>query len=262
MNADEFLDSLQRNGRYSFTLNEAIQVLGKSRAAVLNMLSRLKKNKRLVSPANEFYLLVTPEYQVYGCLPADMFIDKLMKHFSLPYYVGFISAAHWHGAAHQKPQRFQVVTTQPRRTIHCGRIFIRFIVNKNMEKMPVKLFNTYTGTMKVATPEVLAADLVSFPRHAAGMDNVATILLELAEQIDPNKLTELTKIHSEVVWVQRLGYLFEFLGFSILANVLEKALKDKKTHWKKLICSASSSVLDRNKKWKIIVNTQIEPDDI
>lgn len=89
-----------------------------------------------------------------------------MKYFNQPYYVSYLSAAQLYGAAHQKPQRFQVVTLKNRRPIRCGRIYIEFIANKDIHHMPTKTMNTYTGQMLVATPEVTAADLVSAPNMA------------------------------------------------------------------------------------------------
>ncbi len=262
MKTEEFLAHLQKNGRYSFTTQEAEKALGISRIATLNALHRLSKNKLIISPVNGFYLFFPPEYHAYGCLPANMFIDDLMKYFNLPYYIGFLSAADFYGAAHQKPQRLQVVTTHNHAIIQCGRIVIQFIAHKNMITIPTKLFNTVTGTIKVATPEVIAADIVSSPASAAGIDNVATVLLELAEQIDSDKLIELTQIYSKVFWVQRLGYLCEHLGFKKLAKALEQTLKNKNLHWARLVASAPYTPLQRNKKWRIIVNTNIEPDEI
>ncbi len=117
-----------------------------------------------------------------------MFIPDLMKYLNLPYYVGFLSAAQYYGAAHQKPQRFQVVTSKNRPPIRCGRIYVEFIANKKISMMPTKRFNTYAGTIEVATPEVTSADIVTMPQHAAGISNVATVLMELAEKIDINKM--------------------------------------------------------------------------
>ena len=190
-----------------------------------------------------------------------MFISDLMKHLNLPYYVAFLSAAQYYGAAHQKPQRFQVITSKNRPPIHCGRIFIEFIANKKAALMPTQKFNTYTGTIAVATPETLAFYLVSMPQHAAGINNVATILTELAENIDMNRFIELTKINKEIFWIQRLGYLLESLGFNKLANGIIKILSNKKTHWVRLVSHATYKPRSQNKKWKIIVNTQLEPDE-
>lgn len=151
-------------------------------------------------------------------LPADMFIPDLMKHFRQPYYVGFLSAAQYYGAAHQKPQRFQIVTIKNRQPIQCGRIQIEFIANKHAASILFKKFNTAAGSIAVATPEVIAADIINAPHYAAGINNAATVLTELVEQIEIKKLIELSKLYQELSWLQRLGYLFECLGFDSIAN--------------------------------------------
>ncbi|OGT61012.1 MAG: hypothetical protein A3E85_03560 [Gammaproteobacteria bacterium RIFCSPHIGHO2_12_FULL_45_12] len=261
MKANEFITKLRSQGRYSFSIQEINGALGLNMAATLNALRRLKMHKLVVSPAKGFYLILPPEYQAYGCLPADMFIPDLMKHLELPYYVGFLSAAQFYGAAHQKPQRFQVVTLKNKMPIHCGRIYVEFIANKKVATMPITKFNTFAGSIAVAAPEVLAADLVTSPRHAAGINNVATILTELIESIDAKKLIELMKLNPELFWAQRIGYLLESLGFDELASGLAKALSDKQLHWARLVSHAPYNSLKRNNKWKIIVNTKVEADE-
>ena len=119
MKAQAFINYLRSQGRYSFTLQEAEKALERSKVVTINALKRLKPN--IVSPARGFYLITPPEYQMLGCLPAEMFIHQLMQYFEQPYYVGFLNAAQYYGAAHQKPQHFQIVTVKNRRPIHCGR---------------------------------------------------------------------------------------------------------------------------------------------
>ena len=261
MKSQDFLNSLRKQGRYTFTTGQAQEALGLSKVATLNAIHRLRQKQLVVSPARGFYLIVPPEYQAFGCLPAEMFVPNLMKHFNLPYYVGFLSAAQYYGAAHQKPQRFQIVTTKNRPAIHCGRIYIEFIAKKNAAQVPTKNFNTVAGTISVSTPEALAIDLMSAPKHAVGINNVATILSELGESIDPDKLIALNKVFPELTTMQRLGYLFEFLGFKEIANKILELLVDLKLHWVKLAPSTSYQAIDRNQKWKIIVNVKVETDE-
>ncbi len=261
MKAQTYINELRRQGRYSFTTTDAEKTLALEKVPCLNALHRLKKHKLIASPAKGFYLIVPPEYQVYGCLPADMFIPDLMKYWKMPYYTGFLSAAQFYGAAHQKPQRFQVVTLKNRLPIQCGRVHVEFIANKHIEHLPIKTFNTLAGTLAVASPEVLAADLVSAPHHAAGINNVATILSELAETLDIQKLIELTFINTELFWVQRLGWLLEFLGFEAHADALLTTLSGKKMHWVRLLSNAPYNPVDRDKKWHVIINTTVEPDE-
>jgi hypothetical protein len=46
-------------------------------------------------------------------LPSCLFIDDLMKSLSTPYYVGLLPAAALHGAAHQQPMGYTVITQSP-----------------------------------------------------------------------------------------------------------------------------------------------------
>lgn len=259
MKAQDFINQLRSHGKYCFTVSDTEKALGLSKIATLNALKRLKP--AITSPARGFYLIIPPEYQVLGCLPADMFIQDLMKYLELPYYVGFLSAAQYYGAAHQKPQRFQIVTSRNRRPIKCGRVYIEFIANKNIAQSATKKFNTSTGVISIATPETLAIDLVTAVQRAAGINNVATVLTELAESINSKTLIERAKASSEMFWVQRLGYLFDQLSLDELSNALFEVIKEKKLHWVKLIPESSYKVLARNSKWKIIINTEVEPDE-
>lgn len=79
-----------------------------------------------------------------------------------PYYVGLRSAAGLHGAAHQQPQEFQVVTARARRPMVAGRARIRFLVKRDPERASTAYVQTETGTgiMRVPTPESTALDLV------------------------------------------------------------------------------------------------------
>ena len=258
MKPSEFLKYLRANGRYTFTTNQADNAFGTARPATLNILKWLKPD--ICSPAKGFYIIVPPEYQTFGCLPAEMFIHELMDYFGDPYYVGFLSAAQYYGAAHQKPQYYQILTTRSRRRIQCGRVFIEFIKDKDMATHPTKPFNTLSGTISVATPETLAIALVSSLRYAAGIDNAATVLSELADQLDPKCLAKRIDIGCPISSLQRLGYLFDLLLREDLSAVIFRFIQGKKTHWVQLSPDNTYVALERNKKWKVLVNTRVETD--
>ena len=134
-----------------------------------------------------------------------------MEGLGRPYYAGLLSAAQYHGAAHHRPQEFQVLLAKARRPIRCGRVRVAFIVRKRLEDVPVQSFNTLRGTVRVSTPEATAVDLVGYQHHAGGLDQVATVLSELAEQIDPENLAA-TAQTAPITWAQRLGYLLDQVG--------------------------------------------------
>ena len=118
--ASDLVGDLAARGRYHFTSSEVRSALGVSEAAARQALSRLAAKGEIASPARGFYVIVPPEYRRLGCLPADQFIPALMVHRNTRYYVGLLSAAQYHGAAHHRPQEFQVVVEGNRPAIVCG----------------------------------------------------------------------------------------------------------------------------------------------
>ena len=221
LHAREYIARLASTGRHHFTSIEARNALGVSGDAAKLALNRLSRQKLIASPARGFYVIVPPEYQSIGCLPADQFIPALMERLDLPYYAGLLSAAQFHGAAHHRPQEFQVMVPKSRRQIHCRKVRVAFIVRKGLNEVPLQSFNTPRGTIKVSTPEATAIDLVGYSHHAGGLDQVVTILWELAEKIDPDKLVAVAKT-APVTWAQRLGYLLE----RVEADEKARALRD------------------------------------
>ncbi len=153
-----YIDSLQSNGRYTFTRLEAIAALQITPNAFKLAALRLAKKKRLVRLKNNFYAIVPTEYQEVGAPPVAWFIDHLMQFNQQPYYVGLLSAAALHGAAHQQSQVFQVVTTKTLRPIQAGRARIEFLTKKQITPNSYQPVKTPTGYMNVSIPEITALD--------------------------------------------------------------------------------------------------------
>ena len=122
--AANYLRDLQAQGQYHFTTDEAVRALGGSVDAVRAALRRLKEKGHVVGPYRGFHVIVPPEYRGLGCLPADQFIPDLMRHLGEPYYVTVLSAAAYHGAAHQRPQVFQVMVPRARRPLASGQVCV------------------------------------------------------------------------------------------------------------------------------------------
>ncbi|MGH3851818.1 MAG: type IV toxin-antitoxin system AbiEi family antitoxin domain-containing protein, partial [Pseudonocardiaceae bacterium] len=172
-------DALLSRGRHHFTTEDAAAAAGITLDGVRPALARLIKKRLVFSPARGLYIAIPPEYRSWGVVPATSFVDTLMAHLDRSYYVGYLSAAEAHGAAHQKPQVFQVVVDRDLRDRDIGRVRLRFITNRGVAHLPMVRRNTRTGTMGLSTPELTAVDLANRPLRGAGLDNVATVLIEL-----------------------------------------------------------------------------------
>ena len=93
-------------------------------------------------------------------------------------------------------------------------------------EVPVQNFSTPRGTLLVSSPEATALDLVGYARHAGGLSQVATVLSELAERIDPEKLAAAART-APVAWAQRLGYLLEHLGSAAKTPALKEYVREE-----------------------------------
>ena len=256
-NARDYVAGLAAVGHYHFVSREVRSALGVSANAAKLALNRLAKQGVIASPARGFYVIVPPEYRSLGCVPADQFVPALMQRLNLSYYAGLLSAAQYHGAAHHRPQELQVFLARNRRAIQCGAVRVAFMARKRITEVPVQSFNTPRGTILVSTPEATAVDLVGYQHHAGGLDQVATVLSELAERLDPDKLAAVAGL-APVPWAQRLGYLLEHVGVDDKTAPL-KAYVGKHARQSALLQpTAPHEQSRRDKDWKLYVNADVE----
>lgn len=259
MDSSTYIDSLAARGRNHFTTKEAVTALGSSQVAVRAAIRRLREKGRVAMPFRGFHVIVPPEYRALGCLPADQFVPQLMQYLGLDYYAGLLSAASLHGAAHQAPMVFQTIAADNRPQIHCGRVRIEFVARRNVAAIPTVQMNTLRGVLRVSTPEATAFDLVGYPGHAGGLSNVATVLSELAEKIDANKLLTETE-RSPLPWTQRLGYLLERVEAANLAAPLFEHVSAHAKEYAPLRSRKPVMRASRDSRWRLYVNEEVEPD--
>ncbi len=263
----EYLEKLRSGGKRYFTSQEVIKDLSLSGDAARAGLYRLKRDGKLISPISGLYVIVPPEHKSYGSIPAEELIPIMMKHLNAEYYVALLSAAGFYGASHQKPMVFQVITNRRiKHSLKFGQVYIKLIYKKSLAALPIKDFIVSSGYLKVATPELIAIDLLKFSKHAGGMNNIATVLSELVESIDVHKLIELAENLDECYQLQRLGYIIEkvdVMDDDIKKTIIDALAEYVSSHAKSYtpLSSAIPRVgHPRCRKWKIIENTDFESD--
>lgn len=259
MRARDYVEDLAASGRYHFTSSEAFEVIGGRPAAVRAQLRRLKQRGALAEPVRSFHVIVAPEYRRLGCVPAEHFVDQLMQVWGEPYYVALLSAAERHGAAHQRPQACQVMVRKNRAALACGQIRVTFIARGDLESMPTTTVNTPRGVLRYSTPEVTAEELVGYPNRAGGLSNVATVLAELAEEMDADRLLDVARL-CPVSWSQRLGFLLELVGQGDLAQAIAPFVCERARSYTPLRRAGSTIGAEREPRWKLVVNVELEPE--
>lgn len=267
----DYLTRLQSGGRVSFTRREALETLHISEGAFQKAAVRLRRKHMLASPRHGFYVAVPPQFLSWEAPPPSWYIDDLMRHEGRLYYVGLLKAAELHGATHHAVMEFQVVTDRQLPKIRAGRSLITFHFRKEIEPVlsAIEKRKTDTGSMKVSSVELTALDLIRYVHAAGGFDAVATVLVDLGEKIEGEKLAAVA-VHFERSTVQRLGYLLDRAGHSATAEPLHRQLFAGPTvSWVKLeparrkdrLAAEKGKPAEKNERWRVTVQRLPEIDE-
>ncbi len=268
LSLSSYITHMLSQGQAVFTSAQAQDTLGIGKGALLDAAEKQQRQKRLIRPRRDFYVIVPPQFLAWGAPPPSWYIDSLMRHERHPYYVGLLKAAELHGATHQAVMEFQVITDKRLARIRAGRSVIVFYYRKDMDAIAsgLEARKTDTGTMKVSCPELTALELLRYPRASGGLDHIVTVLSDLAERIDPARLARLSAAFERSV-AQRLGYLLGGLGHANRTSALFKSLARGPTlPWVELEPAQAAEPdftprpTARDERWRVIVRRPPEPD--
>jgi len=263
----DYLKHIRAAGKQYFTLEQAVKDLRASRDSILSAIYRMKKHGEIISPAKGLYVIVPSEHQPQGCIPAEELTPILMKYLGADYYVGLLTAAMYHGATHQKPSSFQIITSKKiKRKLKFGQVHIACLQKKISKNLPIQSITVSTGYLRISSPELTIMDLLNHPRKSGGLNHIATVLSELVESLEPDKLIELAEHSVGRVWLQRLGYMLEKIdpiSGDHNQRIIEKLatyLATQKLHFMPLAPEITATGCSRSKKWMIIENATVESD--
>lgn len=266
-NLQDWVTSEMLRGRYIFTKEDVLDLhLPISNQALQNSLKRLTNRGIMMSPWQNFYVIIPTEYKLRGIVPPSFYIDRLMKFLGRDYYVSLLSAAELNGATHQKAMVFQATVNGGaiRSGLKSG-IRLEFTLRQDLPLDYTKKVKTQMGYMNVAGAELTALDIVAEEQKVGGLSRAAEILLELCEttQWDESKLPLLAYFSSATI--QRLGYLLELLEETEQADNLYSLFKQtgkvmRKTPLKQSVAISDEMPIDE--RWKVIKNYEIDIDDI
>lgn len=260
-----YLENLLSEGKHYFTANDLQKNLGMNKNSISASLSRLSKKGRVRMIRRGFGVIL----DVGGVEPhPSYYIEAMMNHLDVKYYVGLLTAAaHW-GAGHQSSMSYQIVVDRPVFKVSFKKLRMEFVTKK--ETFPEKGIQRVAGVggyFKIASPELTAIDLVRFPKKSGHLSNIATVLKDLVSKWDGRVMFSLC-LDSLVpsVTLQRLGYLLDrVLSLEKEAGYISRALHERR------FVSALLSQANKEKDskmsdykydefWKLYINSKVEPD--
>lgn len=257
--AADFLDQMAHAGRYHFATDDAAREMGRSLPATRAALLRLATQGRIAQPYRGFFVIVPPEYRGLGCLPAAQFVPQLFDHLGESYYAALLTAADLHGAAHQRPQRFQVMCATRRRPLQCGAVSVEFMLRKELLRTATVLRNTPRGTLRVASREATALELVGYADRCGGLDHVMAVLEELGPECDGQLLAAEAE-KAPAAWSQRLGHMLDVLdvGDAVTAP-LAAQIAERRPVFAALSRSTRRAGAPSDRRWRLVINVELQP---
>lgn len=260
---EDWTNDLLARGRYAFALQQ-LRAAFPEQSGVANKsaLKRLVDKRQIVSVHKGYYLILPPQYRSKGVLPPALFLDAMMKELDRPYYLALLNAAAYHGASHQQPQEFFVVTILPAlRPMQKKGLKLNYISKMEITEKLLDTKKTVAGYLKISNPVLTATDLIQYAKRVGGLNRVATVLAELAESIKPAAFNSALLKHVPVSALQRLGYLLDkVIRNQPLADALYKTLEKNNAAFFRipLKAAAMDKGFPSDEKWKVIINTTVE----
>ena len=236
-----------------------------SERIISNEIYRQSVRQRIFPVYRGFYVIVPPQYAAKNMIPPVYYVEHLMDYLKKPYYVCLLNAAELLGAAHQRPQKFAVMTVFPKSSVSKTKNkALEWIYRKSIPEKFLKTKNSETGVITFSNPELTAIDLVQYEQYAGGLARVATVLEELTEQTDFSKAADGLFENTTVPAIQRLGYILDnILNEREQADTLYRQLQTfgRRLNYVPLSSRHPLRDDDTDRRWKIYVNTNlIRPD--
>ncbi len=267
MRIKEWIINRERIGKACFSREEVISAFPSMTVRAINTSLSYFAKKRLVERLQRgFYCVVPAHYALSSSIHPYYYIDDLMAWLNKPYYLALLSAASMWGASHQKVMTTQVMVQLPQLNLATDRnATIDWVYRKTVPSEFLISKNGENGKLVYSNAELTAVDLIRYVNRAGGFSSVATVLAELKEETDFSDAANGVFRTACVADIQRLGYVYEeVLGDHSQAAVIYEQLRAMASELDYVLLSTTShaEIQAKNRKWKILVNTYIELDDL
>lgn len=265
MTISEWVEQRKLRGYYSFTFEDVKESFGyMSDFYISTAINRLVRNKKIITPARKFYVIIPTEYALSGLVPAVFYIGKMMNFLKRDYYVGLLNAAAIYGAAHQRPQSFFVMNdgVSLRDGVRAG-IRFSFVRKKEIPNKYIQSRNGRLSDIKISSPELTAVDLIEYQNKVGGLNRVCYVMNELCDSLNfENVGDDFFRIYGLPVY-QRLGYILEYvLEEKELADQLYNRMErlGLTSGLRRVPFKVGKPIGDCeiNHRWKLFINQEID----
>ena len=178
----------------------------------------------------------------------DTPIESVATNLLYPSYISFLSGFYYHKRTTQIPRVITVVSARSKRTIAYQGYNIRFI-----KFPPEKVFgyerNKNSNIWYLASVEKCIADSLYLPKNCSMVDT----FMALKQGVDEETLINYGLKMNSIVTLKRMGFLLDKVGIDVY-DVLKPYLNSKDDPLDPQLPKNGK----KDKKWKLIINTEVE----
>jgi predicted transcriptional regulator of viral defense system len=248
----DLLTGITRQGKRIFTNEDAVQVYGSNNRRLRELLSTLVKRGWLQRIEKGKYLILPfeagreREWTEHEFVIASYLIE--------PFYIGFRSALNYYGYTEQISRKVFIVSTRRKlkTTLKISGVTYRLVNLSERKFFGFKQIFIDGHQVNISEPEKTIVDCLDQVQYCGGISEIAKALWYGRDELDFIKMAEYSNRDGNRAASQRLGYLFETLGFKSdkAVEILLKSLSTRYTPLDILTEPKGKYI----KRWKVIVN--------
>jgi predicted transcriptional regulator of viral defense system len=213
--------SFREQGRTVVTASDVIALL-QNKGSARTVISGLRRKGWLTRLLGGRYLFLPPEYgpENLGENNPLALASAVIEHS----YVGWWSAASFHGFTTQKPMTLTVAALRqaPTRVVEGNEIrFVKVITRKFFG---FQTYDVYGRQVTLSTPTKTLVDCVDRPDLAGGEAELARITYGASSTVSPEELAEVALQIDSTALLQRLGFLSDLVGWKWPSDVRQRIL--------------------------------------
>ena len=176
MTIREWIRDREISGFPTFSVEEIRLALPHySEQVIKNDLFRISSQGIIYPVYKGFYVIIPPHYAAKRMVPPIYYIDQLMSYLNKPYYISLLNAAEIHGAAHQRPQKFSVMSVFPKSSVSQSKNnTLVWVYRKEIPTDFLLSKNSETGVIYYSNAELTALDIVQYAHWSLNGRNLSS----------------------------------------------------------------------------------------
>jgi predicted transcriptional regulator of viral defense system len=204
--------SLREEGRSLVQTADILDILGSnvSETSARKVIRNLVRKGWLSRILGGKYMLLPPEHG-----PENLGENNVLALAAAavePSYIGWWSAASWHGFTTQKPMTVFVAVTRQTPAREIEGTAVRFVKVTDRKFFGYEPYNVYGRMVALSTPAKTLVDCLDRPDLAGGPAELARITHEALADTDAGDVLEAATAMKSKAVLQRLGFLSDLLG--------------------------------------------------